>query len=803
MTKAQEKLLDGRPSSVGEFSHIGQFQIVRDLHSSPTGSVHLAKIKAPTSAVTEVVLKKRKVAELGKAKDMLNEFEVMKKLSHPNIIRCYGYFWDYPTQSLYIVLEYANRGDLHSELQNRKRLGKHFGNDEVWDILAQVLLGLRHIHLRGVVHRDVKTMNLLLNDQGVIKLGDFGVSRQLSEHTMQLQSFYGTPLYLSPELIEGRPYTQSTDLWSLGVVLYELLSLELPFKGNNLQDVVAQVLTGRYAPLPSFRGAELSEAVQALLTRDMRQRPSAEFLLRRLEKLGKIRRQKAVEEPTPKVEAPPDKENRSPPKQGEEQVVRVRRRPTSAPHQAQPYPGGLAPPGPPGATPPHLGADGAKVGRREERWEQRRQAHVPQLYAKEKLQGRPSSVGDFTHREQFQILKDLQSNASGSVHLAKALAGHVTDNVVLKRRKVPELGKAKDMLNEYEVMKKLNHPNIIRCHGYFWDFPSQSLYIVLEYANRGDLHSELQSRRRLGKHFGDDEVWDILAQVLLGLRHIHARGIVHRDIKSMNLFLTDDGVIKLGDFGVSRQMSEKTFCLHSFYGTPLYFSPEIIEGRPYSHSTDLWSLGVVLYELLSLELPFKGPSLQDVIASVLRGQYSPLSRPMEFSQVVSMLLTRDAEKRPSAEELLRRLSRMGKLRRADHWAPGVKNAAAEKPFPGATPERETTPETTPEGEVLVRVRRPSSAKEGAKSNAMKFAQRELFAMPDKQPQHPTPAPCIAGAANVVKKGPREERYERRRQAHFQSSPTDSTAESEDSSAHGQAAPPGLTRAVPKRMVQGA
>lgn len=776
MTKAEEKLA-GRPCSVGDFRCPGQFQIIRDLHSSPTGSVHLAKIKAPTSSVSEVVLKKRKVPELGKAKDMLNEFEVMKKLSHPNIIQCYGYFWDYPSQSLYIVLEYANRGDLHSELQNRKRLGKHFGNDEVWGILAQVLLGLRHIHARGIVHRDVKTMNLLLNDQGVIKLGDFGVSRQMSEHTMQLQSFYGTPLYLSPELIEGRPYTQSTDLWSLGVVLYELLSLELPFKGNNLQDIVSQVLSGRYAPLPSFRGAELAEAVQSLLTRDMRQRPSAEVLLQRLEKLGKIRRQKVEELPKKVSETPPDKENRSPP-QSEEQVVRVRRRPTSAPQVRPkvrtPSPGGLAPPDDADAAPGN-GAAAVKpaAGRREERWEQRRQAHVPQLYAKEKLQGRPSSVGDFTHREQFQILKDLQSNSNGSVHLAKALGSHalhVAPVVVLKRRKVPELGKAKDMLNEYEVMKKLNHPNIIRCHGYFWDFPSQSLYIVLEYANRGDLHSELQSRRRLGKHFGDDEVWDILAQVLLGLRHIHARGIVHRDIKSMNLFLTDEGVIKLGDFGVSRQMSEKTMCLHSFYGTPLYFSPEIIEGRPYSHSTDLWSLGVVLYELLSLELPFKGPSLQDVIAAVLRGQYAPLSRPAEFNQVVSMLLTRDAEKRPNAEELLRRLGRMGRLRRAEHWSP------AGKPI---------EPEKTPEGEVLVRVRRPSSDKEakaeqkGAQLLA-KPARHELFA-------------AVPGPAAPFAAGAREERYERRRQA------SKSSNDSEDTAPNVPLAPPGLTRAVPKRL----
>ncbi|CAE7520172.1 NEK7 [Symbiodinium natans] len=201
-------------------------------------------------------------------------------------------------------------------------------------------------------------------------------------------------------------------------------------------------------------------------------------------------------------------------------------------------------------------------------------------YGADKLQGRPPSVGEFSSPSQFQLLKELHSSATGSVHLAKIKdpQSRLKDVVVLKKRKVPELGKAKDMFNEYEVMKRLSHPNIIRCYGYFWEFPSQCLYIVLEYANRGDLHGELQTRKRLGKHFSDNEVWDVLAQVLRGLRHIHARGIVHRDIKTMNLLLNDEGVIKLGDFGVSRQMSENTVCLHSFYGTPLYLSPELIEG---------------------------------------------------------------------------------------------------------------------------------------------------------------------------------------------------------------------------------
>ena len=117
--------------------------------------------------------------------------------------------------------------------------------------------------------------------------------------------------------------------------------------------------------------------------------------------------------------------------------------------------------------------------------------------------------------------------------------------VILKRRNVPELGKAKDMLNEYEVLKKLDHPNIIACHGYFWDHSAQSLYIVLEYADAGDLYGELQNRKRLGQNFSSKEIWGIFGQILRGLAHMHQKGIVHRDVKSLNVLLFSSGAVKV------------------------------------------------------------------------------------------------------------------------------------------------------------------------------------------------------------------------------------------------------------------
>lgn len=303
--------------------------------------------------------------------------------------------------------------------------------------------------------------------------------------------------------------------------------------------------------------------------------------------------------------------------------------------------------------------------------------------AAQQLQGRPSHVGAFTSMGQFSVIKELHRSSLGCVHVAKVKEPRRGASlVVLKRRRGAELGKQKDILNEYDVLRQLQHPNIIKCHGYFWDFDSGALCVVLEHADRGDLFREVQSRQRSGHHFSDKEVWEILGQVLDGLAYLHSKGVVHRDIKSLNLLLTSAGEVKLGDFGVSRQMSDETLCLNSFYGTPLYLSPEIIEGKPYTDTTDVWSLGVVLYELLALRPPFNGHSLQDVVDAVLRGRYQPLprSRSSEFDSVVASMLSREPSRRPPAAELVQRLADKG-VRQP--WRPSIKPP----PDPPAAPEQ--------------------------------------------------------------------------------------------------------------------
>jgi serine/threonine protein kinase len=219
-------------------------------------------------------LKERKLAELGRRKDIMNEVKLMQQLQHPNVVHCEGWFRDLERDCLFIVLEYCDGGDLSKLIDDYRKEGRYLRESEVWNIFYQICLGLCHLHENGIIHRDIKALNIMINkDHTAFKIGDLGVSRQLSEYTELLQTFYGTPLYLSPELLENKAYNEKTDIWSLGVLLYELCALIPPFQAKSLLGLAKQVLQGEYPELPSRYSARMQRCIRWLLTKDFRKRP--------------------------------------------------------------------------------------------------------------------------------------------------------------------------------------------------------------------------------------------------------------------------------------------------------------------------------------------------------------------------------------------------------------------------------------------------------------------------------------------------------------------------------------------------
>ncbi len=205
--------------------------------------------------IKEIVIGHLKESEQQSAK---NEVEVLRQMHHSNIAMYVESFVE--SSKLYIVMEYADGGDLTAAISRRKKEGGPWDEDEVMRIFVQICLALKHVHDQNILHRDLKSQNIFLTNKGIVKLGDFGIAKVLDTSGDQARTQIGTPFYLSPEICESEPYGRSSDIWSLGVVLYELLTLEMPFSAQSLPALVVKICTAD----PSWKKIEDNYSPQIL-----------------------------------------------------------------------------------------------------------------------------------------------------------------------------------------------------------------------------------------------------------------------------------------------------------------------------------------------------------------------------------------------------------------------------------------------------------------------------------------------------------------------------------------------------------
>ncbi|KAK5977286.1 Serine/threonine-protein kinase nekl-2 [Trichostrongylus colubriformis] len=202
-------------------------------------------------------------------KSMMGEVKLLQKMHHPMIIGYYDYFVF--ENQLAIVMQYAEGGTMEKLVQEQK--GVNFPESQVLNYFTQILIALNHIHSKSIVHRDLKTQNILLNrKKTLVKLSDFGISKELTTRSLA-STVIGTPNYLSPEICEGRAYNQKSDLWSLGCVLYELIELKRAFDGENLPAIVMKITKCAYPQIGSHASAQLKGLVATLLQLNERKRP--------------------------------------------------------------------------------------------------------------------------------------------------------------------------------------------------------------------------------------------------------------------------------------------------------------------------------------------------------------------------------------------------------------------------------------------------------------------------------------------------------------------------------------------------
>ncbi|XP_062241178.1 serine/threonine-protein kinase Nek8 [Platichthys flesus] len=232
------------------------------------GIVHLCRRRSDGAFL---ILKEIPVEQMSRDERLSaqNECQVLKLLHHPNIIEYYENFLE--DKALMIAMEYAPGGTLADYIQ--KRCNSLLDEDTILHFFVQILLALYHVHNKLILHRDLKTQNILLDKhQMIVKIGDFGISKILVSKS-KAYTVVGTPCYISPELCEGKPYNQKSDIWALGCVLYELASLKRAFEAANLPALVLKIMSGTFAPISDRYSPELRQLILHMLNLDPSKRP--------------------------------------------------------------------------------------------------------------------------------------------------------------------------------------------------------------------------------------------------------------------------------------------------------------------------------------------------------------------------------------------------------------------------------------------------------------------------------------------------------------------------------------------------
>ena len=255
--------------------------------------------------------------------------------------------------------------------------------------------------------------------------------------------------------------------------------------------------------------------------------------------------------------------------------------------------------------------------------------------------------------DNFELICKLGSGGFSKVYKVR----RKVDNQIYALKKVQILNLSEKQkissLNEIRVLASIKNKYIINYKEAFLDEKDCSLCLVMEYADGGDLANKIKEYKEKNEYFNEEDIWKIFIQLVKGLKSLHDMGIMHRDIKSSNIFLFNDKTAKLGDLNVCKILSNDILG-HTQAGTPAYAAPEVWMERPYGLKSDIWSLGCVLYEMVTLRCPFREDNMVKLYNKVLVGEYKKI--PNNFSEelnwIIEQMINSDINKRFSCDEIL-------------------------------------------------------------------------------------------------------------------------------------------------------
>ncbi|XP_075736356.1 serine/threonine-protein kinase Nek7 isoform X2 [Rhipicephalus microplus] len=249
-------------------SSLAKFELLGEIGRGSFSVVHKARSTVDGTLVAIKKVKAKEMLDEKARRDCEQEVALLQRLDHPQIIKYLSSFFE--DGELFIVLELAGGGDLARFIKCFRQHGKLIPELTIWKYFSQVCAALKHMHLKRIMHRDVKPANVFITIDGRVKLGDLGLGRFFSPDSVAANSLVGTPYYMSPERVQRHEYDFSSDVWSAGCLLYEMAALQSPFANDmkNSYSLVKKIVSSEYPPISSNLYSDEDDVMRAFRNDD-------------------------------------------------------------------------------------------------------------------------------------------------------------------------------------------------------------------------------------------------------------------------------------------------------------------------------------------------------------------------------------------------------------------------------------------------------------------------------------------------------------------------------------------------------